>query len=157
AWIGHDFPESMPLPRELAIVRMTVEESVLYPLGVAGDQAWRSLLTTSGGYCRLGPQNRLFAVTMFHELHCLGIFNAGFGAGTELAHVLHCLSYLRHGVLCSADLTLEAGDFMSHNFTRDRVGATHQCRDWSQLYETFDSNWATWKATSERLFAVSHH
>ncbi|KZV85750.1 hypothetical protein EXIGLDRAFT_622699, partial [Exidia glandulosa HHB12029] len=95
-------------------------------------------------YCRLGPENRLFTLAMFHELHCLRELNWAFSRSFTVHHVRHCLTYLRHGVLCSADLTLEPGDFTERNFTYDRVGETHICRDWSAIYEEMERNWAAW-------------
>ncbi|EJD46591.1 hypothetical protein AURDEDRAFT_124014 [Auricularia subglabra TFB-10046 SS5] len=147
----HDFPNQLPLDRELEMVYMLPEESAYYPLGEAGNQAWSSFIPDGGVYCRLGPRHRLFIAAMFHELHCLQILNYGFGSGMALSHVMHCLTYLRHGALCSADLTLEPGDFTLRNFTRDRVGPAHLCRDWSQIYNAYEESRNTWEAASQRL------
>ena len=55
-----------------------------------------------------------FVPTMFHELHCLWILNRGFDKGERLAvplsHINHCLNYIRQGVMCQPDLTLEPDD-----------------------------------------------
>ncbi|EJD46585.1 hypothetical protein AURDEDRAFT_63203 [Auricularia subglabra TFB-10046 SS5] len=144
AWIGHDFPEKLPLPNELTSVHLTVENTEHYPLGDGGARAWHSTDTRSRGYARLGPRARLFAVAMFHELHCLRIFNAAFGTTGDIKHVAHCLSYLRHGALCAADLTLERGDWTAANASS--AGATHVCRDWSAVYDAMEDNWDRWTA-----------
>ncbi|KAG0700586.1 hypothetical protein DFH29DRAFT_615412 [Suillus ampliporus] len=73
---------------------------------------------------------------MFHQLHCLRRFREALtGQGSSQGHTHHCLNYLRQSTLCQADLTLEAGDFTTWDFTQRRVGATHVCRDWGALYD----------------------
>jgi hypothetical protein len=48
---------------------MTVEESVAYPiLGAESDEEWLSMTSDGYGYTRFGPDHRVFAVTMFHEV-----------------------------------------------------------------------------------------
>lgn len=149
SWFGHDFPETLPMPREPELVYMTVEETAHYPLGPEGTEAWLSLDPPSGGYVHLGPHSRLFAVAMYHQLHCLRILRLGLQIGdppAEIGHVAHCLSYLRHGALCGADRTLERGDFALRNFSTRRTGATHVCRDWTQVRDVMEENWSSWKA-----------
>ena len=102
AWKGHDYPEYLPdvhLPPAL----LTVEDSVHFPvLGYASDAQWYGLTSTSDGFVRLGPNNRLFVVVMFHELHCLRVLNLGFSNSSygSTAHLEHCLTYLRQSILC---------------------------------------------------------
>ncbi|EMD34967.1 hypothetical protein CERSUDRAFT_139739 [Gelatoporia subvermispora B] len=148
---GHDFPEALPLPEgDLSLVTMTVEESTHYPLlGLASDSEWFSLTPqeTGYGYARLGPDHRMFVVTMFHELHCLRILNLAFGkvTGATTEHIRHCLSYIRQGVLCSPDLTLEPGNFEERDFKTERIGATHTCRDWEAAYSVMYHNHDQWE------------
>lgn len=153
SWTGHDFPERLPLPRNLDTVLLTVEESAHFQLGADAEMIWRSPSMAAPAYCRLGPRHRLFTITMFHELHCLRILNRGFAGAAHVAHVAHCLSYLRHGALCGADLTLERGDFARRNFSRDRAGAMHECRDWSLLYDVMADNWTRWSAVRQEVLA----
>ncbi|KZT01793.1 uncharacterized protein LAESUDRAFT_739017 [Laetiporus sulphureus 93-53] len=144
---GHDHPQYLPFSDEL--VEMVIEESVHYPLqGLASDGQWDSLSSESYGYVRLGTDDRLFAVTMFHELHCLRMLNFAFGKEgiATPEHIRHCLGYLRDGILCTPDLTLEPGDFEERDFEVERMGATHFCRDWSAVYPIMDENYAVWKA-----------
>ncbi|OCH93635.1 hypothetical protein OBBRIDRAFT_789996 [Obba rivulosa] len=146
---GHDFPETFPWPSdELPFASLTVEESAHYPLlGPESDDEWLSLTTASYGYVRLGPEDRLFALTMFHELHCLRVLNRAFGKAAVATpeHIQHCLNYLRQGVLCSPDLTLEPGNFEDKDFEVERTGATHTCRDWEAVYSVLDDNYHQWK------------
>ncbi|KAG2114517.1 hypothetical protein DEU56DRAFT_905348 [Suillus clintonianus] len=39
------------------------------------------------------------------------------------------------------DLTLEAGDFTTGDFEQHRIGATHVCRDWGEIYDNVAVNW----------------
>lgn len=126
---------------------MTVEESIHYPLfGAASDDQWFSLTSASYGYVRLGPDDRMFVVTTFHELHCLRLLNLAFSKAhvANTGHIKHCLNYIRQSVLCSPDLTIEPGNFEERHFDIDRTGATHACRDWSMVYPIMDDNYAVW-------------
>lgn len=149
AYKGHDRPPSLPIAASgLSQVLMTVEESVHYPLlGNESDIQWASLSSAGYGYVRLGPENRLFAVTMFHELHCLRMLNYAFGKSriASIEHVQHCLAYLKDGIICDADLTIEPGNFEERDFESQRTGVTHVCKDWASLYEAMDQNYYGWR------------
>jgi len=154
AYVGHDFPYQLPIKDGLSQVLLTVEETRQYPLlGWESDEAWLSLGSSSSGYVRLGPSNRLFTVTMFHEMHCLRMLNLAFDPSIILAegHFTHCLGYLRQQILCQPDLTLEPASWESRDFESDREGATHVCWDWEKVYETMEENWQMWKHTRQAL------
>jgi len=151
SWQGHDHPENLIPPHELST--SPVEHVVTYdssiPLaGRLSDQQWFELTSLSAGYVRLGPQNRLFMVTMFHEVHCLRLINLAFDqfgydeheTAITHGHVKHCFDYLRQMILCSADLTLEKGDFEEEK----NSAATHICRNWHMVYKLTDENWHKW-------------
>ncbi|RPD74899.1 hypothetical protein L226DRAFT_68182 [Lentinus tigrinus ALCF2SS1-7] len=147
SWRGHDFPEHLPLPFKVERVPVTLEESVHYPpLGAPTDQEWLSIASPSYGYIRLGPEDRTFVITMFHELHCLRMINRAFSKmpGATVYHIKHCLNYIRQGVLCDPDLTLEPGNFEERDFEVERVGGTHMCLNWDPLYEWVDDNYYGW-------------
>jgi hypothetical protein len=98
-------------------------------------------------HIRLGPQYRMFAVAYFHQLHCIRFIRQGlvhpFDDGA-VGHYHHCFNYLRQWMLCSADVTLEPGDFTLKNFTEERIGATHTCQDWKPVYNMVDEKWGEW-------------
>lgn len=130
---------------------MQVEESVHYSL--TDQEAYAEWLYTAplgDNHIRLGPDMRAFAVAMFHELHCLrGIREALEGGLASLPvvqqeHIHHCFNYLRQWILCAADVTLEPGDFMTRNFTTERFGAKHICRDWEPVYDIVNVKWDEW-------------
>lgn len=136
----------IPLP-EIPPAVLTVEESTHYPvLGAASDKEWFSITSTSYGYVRLGPEGRLFDTSMSHELHCLRVLNLAFGKTRvpDAGHIQHCLNYIRQSILCNPDLTLERGNFEDRDFSTEKFGATHVCRDWSVWYNVMDENNAKW-------------
>ncbi|CAL1715783.1 unnamed protein product [Somion occarium] len=128
--IGTDFPPVLPV--KMGPVKIVVEESVHYAL-TGPDSADEYLWTAPYGdnHIRLGEDYRAFAIPMFHQLHCLrGIREAldrGLGAihAGQAGHIHHCFNYIRQWTLCSADVTLEPGDFTQRNFTAQRMGATY--------------------------------
>lgn len=54
------------------------------------------------------------------------------------AHLLHCFDYLRQGIMCAADSTLELVDV--DGTSTDGWGSTHECRDFDALFEWAESN-----------------
>ncbi|KAF4573433.1 hypothetical protein EYR36_007948 [Pleurotus pulmonarius] len=151
SYLGHDFPPTLPLRGgALSDVLMTVEESANFPLaGWASDDRWFAIAPLSAGYVRLGPHDRLFVVTMFHELHCMRILNLAFDPSHIVGdgHINHCLGYLRQMTLCGADLTVEPSGWETRDFSWDREGATHKCRDWSAVYAEVEQNYARWNSS----------
>lgn len=46
--------------------------------------------------------------------------------------------------MCAGNLTLEPGDFTKRNYTQERTGQTHVCRDWTAAYDALADNWVDW-------------
>ncbi|KAG1793517.1 uncharacterized protein HD556DRAFT_510562 [Suillus plorans] len=140
-FMGDDFPES--LVPDAGKVRFVAEESVRFALDLPESKTeWLSTSPPGTGHVVLGAENRSFFVAMFHQLHCLRLFRVALaGPNFDQEHTHHCLNYLRQWILCQADLTLEAGDFTTRDFEQHRVGATHVCRDWGELYDSVAINW----------------
>ncbi|KAJ7664449.1 hypothetical protein DFH06DRAFT_323729 [Mycena polygramma] len=134
---------------------MTMEESRHY--AVTGPDAldeWASGTPVGYGYVRLGPESRGFSLAMFHELHCLHVMRLpldGKASAHTLGHMQHCLNYLRQFILCSPNLTLEPVDVLTREFEENRVGATHVCRDWTQMYEEMENNWREWEPVRHKF------
>lgn len=92
-------------------------------------------------------------MTVFHQLHCLSYlaehFQRGYGGHAleeEIAHhSVHCFSYLRQGLICNADTTLE-GDTPEG----PGQGSEHECVDYQALL-----GWANehsgWKWPNSRM------
>jgi hypothetical protein len=132
---------------------MTFGESVHY--GDARDPLanaeWHSMRPTDHlGYVRLGPDHRLFTVSLFHSLHCLDIIQHGIINQTQLVdgysphHFQHCMNYLRQLFLCAADATLEPIDFRPSNRSFYSPPFDRQCRDWSAVYDVVHDYHTAW-------------
>ena len=77
-------------------------------------------------------------MTVYHQLHCLSYiavhYQKGF-AGVKLTgevahHTAHCFNYLRQGIMCSADTTLEGKTDAGPG-----EGSEHECTDYNALLE----------------------
>ncbi|KAK4506368.1 hypothetical protein PRZ48_000098 [Zasmidium cellare] len=92
----------------------------------------------------------IYDTTLFHSLHCLSHIRTSLSTliasithnSTALVyeilvkpqedHVRHCFDYLRQGVMCQGDLTLEwpRTEEDGRRFAVDGWGVGHVCRDW---------------------------
>jgi hypothetical protein len=79
-----------------------------------------------------------FMMSVFHQLHCLSYlaeyFSRGY-AGIALTdevghHSAHCFNYLRQGITCNADVTLEGKTDAGPG-----EGSEHECVDYDALLE----------------------
>ncbi|OCH85071.1 hypothetical protein OBBRIDRAFT_798559 [Obba rivulosa] len=146
SYVGRDYPERLPIERQL--VKMIIEESNHYSLDdpEAHDE-WLWTAPVGDNHIRLGPEKRMFAVAMVHQLHCLRNMRIDMLRDWDKldprrrAHDKHCLNYIRQWVLCDADTTLEPGDWTKRNFTVERVGAIHTCPDWRPVFSFIKENW----------------
>ncbi|KAK3400716.1 hypothetical protein B0T20DRAFT_151705 [Sordaria brevicollis] len=80
-------------------------------------------------------------ITVFHQLHCLYMTRAGYFAAKSgsldeinTPHLMHCWDYLRQGIMCNADTTLE------WIYPPDETGSTgwgyqHTCRNFQAVFE----------------------
>ncbi|CAF9925125.1 MAG: hypothetical protein ALECFALPRED_002911 [Alectoria fallacina] len=129
----------------------------------------------SGIPMETGPD--VYGVSMFHQLHCLTVIRASYYAalngtlppftqpGIELlseekrlmllrGHTAHCFDYLRQGIMCAGDLTIESAvDFpekwlegISEGILREKFGEhkpvlidgwgiKHQCRSFDEAWD----------------------
>lgn len=87
-----------------------------------------------------------FGISVFHQLHCLSAIRdtlrslktdqpARIWGGSN--HLEHCLDYIRQGLMCAADTTIEWPTFVKTGFQDDGPitgeGIAHQCRDWDAV------------------------
>ncbi|KZV96421.1 hypothetical protein EXIGLDRAFT_643201 [Exidia glandulosa HHB12029] len=147
----YDFPPTiLPLSQHPYNSRMIIDNTVHYAPGDEGRRDWASLFPSSLGFVRLGPDNRTFGISMFHQLHCLQsmqnlVFNE---PTTEMGkwHASHCMNYLRQMLLCAADIRLEPfrPDPALGIDKVDGLDLTHTCRDWTRLRDIAEDNFAAW-------------
>lgn len=91
-----------------------------------------------------------YDISVFHQLHCLkyvrlylyevlaiaqnGIKNEGerYFVNRTDDHVSHCLDYVRQGLMCSADMTVEwpRREQTGPSSVVDGWGVGHQCKSW---------------------------
>lgn len=84
-----------------------------------------------------------YMMTVFHQLHCLSYLTehfqqgyAGTALSTEVAHhAAHCFSYLRQGLMCNADTTLEGKTEAGPG-----EGSEHECVDYDVLLKWANDN-----------------
>ncbi|EGX95202.1 hypothetical protein CCM_03474 [Cordyceps militaris CM01] len=145
--------------------RVFVDDKDWIDAGEIGDVLWHDLLPVGGGFVPIPwPRNyalpesaplegnpeqaELYATSSVHQLHCLATMREtikSYSQGEEplysSGHAYHCLNYLRQGVLCAADTTLEYGHpvwnkektSMEYDFAGN--GVVHQCRNWNTVKE----------------------
>ncbi|KAK6343482.1 hypothetical protein TWF730_011071 [Orbilia blumenaviensis] len=79
-----------------------------------------------------------YMMTVFHQLHCLSYLAEHYQEGydgvkltEEVAHhTAHCFNYIRQGLICSADITLEGKTDEGPG-----EGSEHECVDYDALLE----------------------
>lgn len=135
AWIGDDFPSELPVKIPIAGLSVEVGED---HFSLYDDDEWGTLFP-SDGFVRLGPNDRTFLVSLYHQLHCLDIIRVGYLTNRTHAfeHIEHCLRYLRQILVCHVDTTLEVDipqvvdGIWTHS--GNGVGSVHRCKDWTVL------------------------
>jgi len=95
------------------------------------------------------PDMTVFTTSVTHQVHCLFAIvqtYSGLKSGHELPddhhwHMIHCFSYLRQAILCSADTALEGHEttFPDHNGGSDGWDSKHVCKDYSQVKKYLES------------------
>ncbi|KAK5997736.1 Oxidase ustYa [Cladobotryum mycophilum] len=104
-----------------------------------------------------GPDR--YSISMFHQLHCLGMVRESYYAGTQgrkahvssedglsntqmehsrRQHIGHCFDYLRQAIMCAGDMTLESAETSPDGKVRASVdgwGIEHKCKSWNDAIE----------------------
>ena len=90
----------------------------------------------------------VYMISSFHQLHCLSklqllvtsLLQRTVLRDEKLAtayHVSHCVDYLRQGIMCAADRTLEGPDMVAEQNESPLRGwgVQHICQSWDNLIE----------------------
>ncbi|TCD62360.1 hypothetical protein EIP91_006969 [Steccherinum ochraceum] len=151
SWIDNDTP--LEVPTDIPTVEMTFQESARFTLSDESNKPnWLTLFKNRYGigFTHLGPFHHRFIPASYHSLHCVYNIQLDFDKpnhATETSlHFIHCLWYLREVFLCNADVSLEDGDFMTKNYTLERMGETRQCKDWTVAADFVSRNFLDWAA-----------
>ncbi|KAJ7119459.1 hypothetical protein C8R44DRAFT_624141 [Mycena epipterygia] len=126
---------------------MVVEDTVRYRYpNSEAPKEWAYASPQGAGTYHARGQLSLF-VSMLHQYHCIETFGQQLTRtrkASDWGHLQHCLNYIREMTLCHPNLTLERGDFTRRNFTTERGGTIHVCRDLEPVYDSLRSNWMDW-------------
>jgi hypothetical protein len=88
-----------------------------------------------------------YSMTVFHQLHCLAMIKTELHRQTlryptpehsheNANHIPHCFDYIRQGLMCAGDMTLEKAKV---NANGERIrdvngwGVEHECKDWDAI------------------------
>ncbi|KAA1469634.1 hypothetical protein DENSPDRAFT_835274 [Dentipellis sp. KUC8613] len=156
AYTVDDHPNRLPVHIGEAAMNAEWLDDQVY--GPYADDDWASLFPRSNGWVALGPNQEMYVLSMFHQLHCLDALRYGYvtakagtlqfpGNGTGVEHhVNHCLTYLKEMLLCAGDTTLEtsmpvtnAKGEIDHGATGNNI--VHRCRDWTQIRDYLEENY----------------
>ncbi|XXH05723.1 hypothetical protein Hte_012159 [Hypoxylon texense] len=98
------------------------------------------------------PDVEVFGVSMYHQLHCLMIIRDVFWANVnakaveevEVKHVNHCFDYIRQGIMCAGDMSIEGAAKMAEGESHvDRVngyGGRHECKNYQSSRDWMDKH-----------------
>ncbi|EIW87443.1 hypothetical protein CONPUDRAFT_161974 [Coniophora puteana RWD-64-598 SS2] len=154
-----DYPNEVPFPFHKASLEFKIHESY----GVHESSNWATIIPRGRhGWVRLGPQGRPFAVSMYHQMHCINAIRRAvivaqdpaligtLRAQGEFKHAEHCFDYLRQTVTCNADTSLEVlGNWTLLDGSvvegTSSDGILHECRDWTQVRRYVMDNYAEWE------------
>ncbi|KAI9833746.1 MAG: hypothetical protein M1819_003479 [Sarea resinae] len=99
-----------------------------------------------------GDGDARFSISMFHQLHCLDyvrttlynvILNLQSNTREDIFiaeidqadHLPHCLDYLRQGIMCSGDTSIEGAKYDEHGTVVFGIGSEHKCKDFQAIYD----------------------
>jgi hypothetical protein len=147
---------------------MVFQSSMNY-LGMDNDHQtwaeWDNLRPVGAGYLFLGQTYLPIDVSMWHQVHCLNHIRTLISIGDDGSdHTLHCFHYLRQGILCNADSTLEPRRRPSFEDEGNEVfpgdGITHTCKDFQYIYDwTMEQNerWSQEQADRSGMIGSQNH
>ncbi|THH13068.1 hypothetical protein EW146_g7117 [Bondarzewia mesenterica] len=162
-YLGDSFPSTVPLRSSLSSlpsISYTFESSTRYTPTSSSLPSWFASLPHQLGYIRLGPNKRIFAISMSHASHCVYLFakaiaedwlSADEGGNEE--HLHHCLNYVRQHLLCEADTMLEEYGWLEsakQGVIGTGGGRERVCRDWREVYELVERNYWEWMKFREQ-------
>ncbi|KAF9479332.1 hypothetical protein BDN70DRAFT_984122, partial [Pholiota conissans] len=139
-------PVTMVLKSDTPVF-LQVEESVHFNYSTKeASKEWAQGPPSGSGAFVLPEDHRAVFIATFHQYHCIETFAKELvdTNKTHWDHLRHCLNFLRQIILCRPDLTLEEGDFAERDFTRDRLGAIHTCRNWENTRAVANENSLAW-------------
>jgi Mycotoxin biosynthesis protein UstYa len=151
-----DDPHLEKLPVDFEQVGMSVEPNDRFSL--IDDKAWANTLAPKRGFVRVGPEGRAFAISLYHQLHCVNAIRFSYTVARDglvtdpeilknkIGHDNHCFQFLRQSILCKADNALvPIQTNRNASLASMGFGNTHRCRNWEQVRQFVFDNVAEWK------------
>ncbi|KAH6712419.1 hypothetical protein BKA61DRAFT_85129 [Leptodontidium sp. MPI-SDFR-AT-0119] len=104
------------------------------------------------------PNVQNYGVSMYHQLHCLMMIRTLYwqalrgdrnlkmaendGLEEEMVHVNHCFDYIRQGIMCAGDMSIEAAadERNGEGPHISGVGMKHECKSWDASRKWMDEN-----------------
>ncbi|KAF1940696.1 hypothetical protein EJ02DRAFT_349380 [Clathrospora elynae] len=148
-YLAGDRPRELPLKVRTIQAAFHDDPSHYGMEGIPAWAEWNAIRPPGKGFVFLGEEHFVFGVSMWHQMHCLNHIRAVLVNGDDGSdHTAHCFHYLRQGILCAADTTLESGGTGMKLANGDKVatgvGTVHTCRDWRQVHDWLESQHEQW-------------
>ncbi|KAH7412779.1 hypothetical protein BKA64DRAFT_770533 [Cadophora sp. MPI-SDFR-AT-0126] len=104
------------------------------------------------------PTVQNYGVSMYHQLHCLMMIRTLYwqalrgdrnlkmvendGLEEEMGHVNHCFDYIRQGIMCAGDMSIEAAadEGNGEGPHISGIGMRHDCKSWEASRTWMDEN-----------------
>ncbi|KAF2108392.1 hypothetical protein BDV96DRAFT_692759 [Lophiotrema nucula] len=168
--VGSDFTGTGPdFPTK--IVRFAADESFVptntseyFSDGVLAK--WNTMMPAGAGWGAV-KGDTFFTTTMTHQLHCVFMMmriysnlleNRRANLSSDYhSHYLHCVDYLRQGIMCSADLTMEPhgpADADDNGPLDGSWNGHHVCKDYSHVIPYLEGECCTNSNSNDVLTAV---
>ena len=151
-----DNPDLQSLPVDFEQVAMVIEPNDHF--SIIDDKAWADTIAPKHGFVRLGSQGRAFAISLYHQLHCVNAIRFSYTVARDglvtdpeilkrkVGHDNHCFQFLRQSILCKADNSfVPMQTHRNVSLAAMGFGTTHRCRNWEQVKQFVVENDAKWR------------
>ena len=156
ATMEEDNPDLQSLPVDFEQVAMVIEPNDRF--SIIDDKAWADTIAPKHGFVRLGSQGRAFAISLYHQLHCVNAIRFSYTVARDglvtdpeilkkkVGHDNHCFQFLRQSILCKADNAfVPMQTHRNVSLAAMGFGTTQRCRNWEQVKQFVVENDAKWR------------
>ncbi|KIP09674.1 hypothetical protein PHLGIDRAFT_126117 [Phlebiopsis gigantea 11061_1 CR5-6] len=130
----HDDVNTVPWSTDKGEVYLQFDTWARYRLHSADE--WAALYP-GNGLVHLGRDQEPHTVAMLHQLRCIDFVRDQItrpAAARDGGQTRHCMNYLREMLMCHADDTLDAYQYVHKTRALD-AQPVRRCRDWRAVYE----------------------
>lgn len=61
----------------------------------------------------------------------------------QVDHIPHCIDYIRQGIMCAGDTSMEGATYDRHRTVLFGLGNPHRCKDFQAIYDFTADNYET--------------